>query len=146
MFLESLILKSKAEMTCFRRGVKAFYFRLWPSGRKFNALWHPSPTPSSSPKLHFKVVKKPKNSKYFKCCPSLPTLRSHRAMANARIQCSFHLNENPQTALSGFARWNMSFSGLGLTFESKRQLAPRLRCPVSPAPVPTTGRLGEARG
>lgn len=65
LILESLILKSKAEMTCFRRGVKAFYFRLWPSGRKFNALWHPSPTPSSSPKLHFKVVKKNPKLKVF---------------------------------------------------------------------------------
>ena len=65
----------------------------------------------------------------------LPHPQKPKAVANARIQRSLHLSGNPQTALSGCARWNMPFSGLGLIFGSKGQLAPRPRRPGTPAPA-----------
>ena len=136
LFLKSLILKSKAERTHLLRGVKVFYPCLLPSWREFRAILVPLPPPLLPLNTILKLMKKKK--RYFKCCPSCPTLRSQRAVANARIQRSLHLSGNPQTALSGCAHWNMPFSGLGLIFGSKGQLAPRPRCPGTPAPATIT--------
>lgn len=135
LFLKSLILKSKAERTHLLRGVKVFYSCLSPPWREFRAIL--VPLPPRPPLLPLNTILKllKKKKRYFKCCPSCPTLRSQRAVANARIQRSLHLSGNPQTALSGCARWNMPFSGLGLIFGSKGQLAPRPRCPGTPAPA-----------
>ena len=141
MFLKSLILKSKAERTHLLRGVKVFYPCLSPPWREFRAIL--VPLPPRPPLLPLNTILKllKKKKRYFKCCPSCPTLRSQRAVANARIQRSLHLSGNPQTALSGCARWNMPFSGLGLIFGSKGQLAPRPRRPGTPAPGQGFSRL-----
>lgn len=102
---------------------------------------HPPPF---SLKHYFKVAKK-KKKKIFQTLSFLPHPQKPKGCGKRQDPSSLHLSGNPQTALSGCARWNMPFSGLGLIFGSKGQLAPRLRsagtkteAPRNPSPATIT--------
>lgn len=133
LFLKALILKSKAEMTHLLHGVKVFYPCLLPSRREFRAILVPTPLlfPLNT------ILKLLKKKKIFQMLSFLPHPQKPKGCGKRQDPSSLHLSGNPQTALSGCARWNMPFSGLGLIFGSKGQLAPRLRLPGTPLQPPS---------